>query len=315
MQITSICILGGTGFVGRAIADQLSPSGVRVRVVMRSAPRAAPLTVLPTVEIMVGDVHDKASLQRAFEDMDAVVNLVGILHPGRGYSFEKVHAELPRKVTEACLAAGVRRLLHMSALGASDDAPSDYLRSKARGEAAVRQSAGILPFTILRPSVIFGPDDRFVNLFATLARWFPVIPLAGAKARFQPIWVEDVARAFAAALGDSRTFGETYNLCGPKAYTLEEIVHFVARAIGRDPRVLALPDGLASLQAFMLERLPGKLMTRDNLRSMSVDNVCAGPFPEVFGFVPSPMEAVVAEYLAGTASRARYSQFRHNAGR
>jgi len=315
MQITSVCILGGTGFVGRAIADQLSPSGMRIRVVTRSEPRAAPLTVLPTVEVMVADVHDRASLQRSFEDMDAVVNLVGILHPSRGYSFEKVHAELPRKVAEACQAAGVRQLLHMSALGASDNAPSDYQRSKARGETAVRQSAGILAFTIFRPSVIFGPDDRFVNLFASLARWFPVIPLAGAKTRFQPIWVEDVARSFAASLGDPQTFGRTYDLCGPKAYTLEEIVRFVARTLGRDARVVALPAGLASLQAFLLEHLPGKLMTRDNLRSMSVDNVCAGPFPEVFGFKPSPIEAVVAEYLAGSAYRARYSQFRHNAGR
>lgn len=315
MRITSVCILGGTGFVGRAIADQLSPSGVRIRVVTRSEPRAAPLIVLPTVEVVVADVHDKASLHRCFEDMDAVVNLVGILHPSRGYSFDKVHAELPRKVAEACQAAGVRHLLHMSALGASDDAPSDYQRSKARGEAEVRQSAGIVPFTIFRPSVIFGPDDRFVNLFASAARWFAVIPLAGAKTRFQPIWVEDVARSFTASLGDPRAFGKTYDLGGPKAYTLEEIVRFVARTLDRDARVVALPDGLGRLQAFMLEHLPGKLMTRDNLRSMSVDNVCPGPFPEVFGFKPSPMEAVVAEYLDGSAFRARYSQFRHNAGR
>ncbi len=315
MRIASVCILGGTGFVGRAIADQLAPSGVRLRVVTRSAPRAAPLIVLPTVEVMVADVHEPASLLRSFEDMDAVVNLVGILHASRGYSFEKVHAELPRKVAEACHAAGVRQLLHMSALGAADNAPSDYQRSKARGEAALRQAAGILPYTIFRPSVIFGQDDRFVNLFAALARWFAVIPLAGASTRFQPIWVEDVARAFAHSLGDPGAFGKTYDLCGPKAYTLEEIVHFVARAIGRDRRVVALPGALASLQAFVLEHLPGKLMTRDNLRSMSVDNVCAGAFPEAFGFTPSPMEAVVPEYLAGSASRARYSQFRHNTGR
>jgi NADH dehydrogenase len=315
MRIDSVCVLGGTGFVGRAVAEQLFAAGTRIRVVTRSEPRAAPLTVLPTVEVLVADVHDPQSLRHAFEDMDAVVNLVGILHPGRGRSFEKVHVELPRKIADACTSAGVRHLLHMSALGAAEDAPSDYLRSKARGESAMRQAAGGLPVTIFRPSLIFGPGDRSVNLFAALARWFPVIPLAGAKARFQPIWVEDVARAFVSALGDPRTFGGSYDLCGPKSYTLEEIVHFAARSIGRDRRVVALAPALASLQAFVLEHLPGTLMTRDNLRSMSVDNVCAGPFPEVLGFKPAPLEAVAAQYLAGATSRERYNQFRHTAGR
>jgi uncharacterized protein YbjT (DUF2867 family) len=315
MDIESLCILGGSGFVGRSVAEQACARGYRVRIVTRSAPRARPLRVLPTCEILIADPNDEASLARALENMDAVVNLVGILHASRRASFETVHAELPRKIAAACRAAGVRQFLHMSALGASASAPSHYLRSKAQGEIAVRETADILPYAIFRPSVIFGEHDRFLNLFATLVRFFPVIPLAGARARFQPIWVEDVARAFVAVLGDARTFGKTYDLCGPRAYTLEELVRFVADTLGRRRYIVRLPAGVASLQAFVFEHLPGKLLTRDNLRSMSVDNVCSGPFPHLFGLTPSPLEAIAPGYLAGSGTRARYNQYRHNAGR
>ena len=315
MDIESLCIIGGTGFVGRSIAEQACARGLRVRVVTRSAPRARPLLVLPTLETVVADPNNEPSLGRCLENMDAVVNLAGILHERRGATFESVHAELPRKIARACGAAGVRRLLHMSALGASADGPSAYLRSKAQGEAALREAGAALSFTIFRPSVIFGEHDRFLNLLAGLARIFPVIPLGGARARFKPIWVEDVARCFVAALGDARTSGKAYELCGPRACTLEEMVRLVAAIAGRKPRIVALPDSLAALQAFVFEHLPGKLLTRDNLRSMSVDNVCAGPFPTVFGFEPSTMESVAAEYMAGTGARARYQQFRNYAGR
>jgi uncharacterized protein YbjT (DUF2867 family) len=316
MDISSVCIVGGTGFVGRSIADHACARGMRVRILTRYGPKAAKLIVLPTVEVEVANPHDEAALARAFADMDAVINLVGILHPARRQGFDAVHAELPSKIARACHAAGVQRLLHMSAVGASENGPSDYLRSKGRGEAAVRRDAGILPYTIFRPSVIFGEDDRFLNLFASLARLFPVLPLAGASARFQPIWVEDVARCFVSALGDARTFGQVYELCGPKAYTLEELARFAAEVSGHPRRIVALPAALAKMQAFFFEHLPGrKLMTRDNLRSMSVDNVCAAPFPPVFGFEPATLEAVATQYLAGTTTRGRYNRYRHSAGR
>lgn len=315
MDIRSVCLLGGTGFVGRAIADALAPRGVRIRVVTRSEPRAAPLTVLPTAEVMVGSPHDPELLARAFDSMDAVVNLVGILHETRRQGFAQCHAELPLKVAVACHAAGVQHLLHMSALKAADDAPSEYLRSKASGERNVRLHSGATGFTIFRPSVVFGEGDAFLNLFARLAAIAPVIPLARAQARFQPIWVEDVARCFALALGNPACVGQAYDLCGPRAYTLEELVRYVAGLTGHKRAVLRLPDGLATLQAWTMEHLPGKLMTRDNLRSMSVDNTCGAPFPAVFGFQPSPIEAVVPGWLAATASRARYARFRNIAGR
>ena len=315
MDIESACILGGTGFVGRAVADHLYSRGMRLRIVTRSRPRAMPLTVIPTAEVWVADSHDTAALARAFEGMDVVVNLVGILHETRHQTFRACHAELPRKVAEACRSAGVRHLLHMSALGAGPEAPSRYQRTKAEGEAAVRAAAGELQWTIFRPSVIFGEGDAFLNLFAKLVRWFPLVPLAGAHARFQPVWVEDVARAFAASAGNPDAFGRTFELCGPKAYTLRELVERVGATTGHAPRVMPLPGALARLQAAVLERLPGKLMTRDNLASMSVDNVCGCPFPEALGFAPAALEAVMPEYLAATAARARYAGYRHHAGR
>jgi uncharacterized protein YbjT (DUF2867 family) len=316
MDISSVCIIGGSGFVGRSIAEQASARLLRVRVVTRSAPRVRDMLVLPTLETMVADPNDEQQLARCLENMDAVVNLVGILHPSGRSTFARAHVELPRKIARACRVAGVRQFLHMSALGASSTAPSEYLRSKAAGEEAVREAGAELPFTIFRPSVIFGEHDRFVNLFANLARLFPVIPLGGAHAKFQPVWVEDVARCFVSSLGESRALGSAYELCGPRAYTLEELVRFVAKVVGRSPRIVALPDSLAKLQAFVFEHLPGHLLTRDNLRSMSVDNVCAGPFPQVFGFEPAPLEAMVPEFLTGSGAReGRYQQFRHSAGR
>ena len=315
MRAEKVCILGGTGFVGRAVADQLTATGLRVRVVTRRQVRARELAVLPTVEVVEADIHDPQALRRCFDDVDVVVNLVGILHETRRQSFQRCHAELPARVVEACRASGVQQLIHMSALGASAEGPSKYLRSKAAGESAVRQGAGILPYTIFRPSVIFGEGDNFLNLFATLVRTMPVIPLAGARARFQPVWVEDVARCFAAAVGNRHAFGQVYELAGPRVYTLGELAHFVANTLGKRRVIVGLPGFAARLQAFVFEHLPGKLITRDNLDSMSVDNVATQPFPALFGFKPSPLEAVVPAYLHASSARARYARYRGHAGR
>ena len=316
MDFERICLIGGTGFVGRAVANQLSPLGVRIRVLTRYDQAAAPVKLLPTVEVMTGDPHDDADLLDALDDMDAVVNFVGILSEGRGRSFHRAHVDLPRRIAEACHKQGVQHVLHVSALGASPSGPSEYQRSKAAGEEALKQVAGILPWTILRPSLVFGEGDRSLNLFASLARMFPIIPLARAQSRFQPVWVDDVARAICACIGDMRAFGQTYELCGPRVYTLEELVRYAASLAGREPRVVALGDGLAKLQAAVFERLPGKLITRDNLRSMSVDNVCGCAFPDLFGFQPAALEAIMPQYLAGAGTpRGRYARFRHYAGR
>ena len=315
MGIARVLVLGASGFVGRSVCARLASRGIAIRALTRGLLKARPLRVIPSLEIVAGTPHDDADLARALDGVDAVVNLVGILHQSRREPFEKVHVDLPRRLARACRAAGVRRLVHMSALHAGRDGPSQYLRSRGRGEDALREEGAGLAVTILKPSVIFGRDDSFLNLFAGLVRPLPVVPLAGAGTRFQPVWVEDVARAAAACLDDTRTFGKSYDLCGPGVYTLADIVRFVAGMLGRSRLIVPLPGWAAQAQAFVLEHLPGPVMTRDNLASMRVDSVCDCPFPEVFGFAPAAMEAVVPEYMAAAGLRGRYADYQRRTGR
>jgi NADH dehydrogenase len=205
--------------------------------------------------------------------------------------------------------------VHVSALKASADAPSAYLRSKSEGENVIRLARARIDATIFRPSVVFGPDDNFLNLFATLARRLPVLALASPHARFQPVYVNDLARAIALSLDDTRTFGQTYELCGPRVYTLRELVDYVMRTLGVARLVIGLGPGLSMLQAAVLEHLPGRLMTRDNVLSMRVDNVCESGFPTLFGIQPTPLESVAPVYIGGLTPRSRYRWFRYRARR
>ncbi len=316
MKISSVCVIGGSGFVGSHIVHLLATQGIQVRVPTRHRERAKQLIVLPTADVITADVNDPATLSRLVAGADAVINLAGILHKRRKGDFARTHIELPRKIVDACRERGVRRLLHISALAAAHDAPSEYLRSKAGGEQQIRvaQVAGIRT-TIFRPSVIFGRQDSFLNLFARLARSLPVIVLASPQARFQPVFVEDVARAVVVSLEEARTADQSYELCGPGIYTLQELVEYVCRVLGLERPVIPLNDPLSYLQAWIMEWLPVKLMTRDNYYSMKVDSVCACPFPDVFGFEPTPLDAVVPLYLAENTPRARYRRFRFRARR
>src|SRR5688572_28856297 len=227
MIINDVLVLGGSGFVGRHVCAQLVANGYRVTIPTRDRERAkVDLITLPTADVIDADVHDEATLDRLVKGCGAVINLVGVLHDGRGKgSFAQAHVGLARKVVGACQRAGVRRLLHMSALNADPNGPSDYLESKGEAESIVRGSN--LDWTIFRPSVIFGREDRFLNLFATLQRLMPVLFLACPNARFQPVYVEDVAMAYARSLADLESFGKTFELVGPKVYTLRELVEFV----------------------------------------------------------------------------------------
>ena len=308
MKLDNVLVLGGAGFVGRHLVAALAARGMRVVVPTRHRERAKHLLPLPTVDVLETDIMGEGVLESLARGKQAVINLVGILHG----DFDRVHAELPGLVAAACRAQGASRLVHMSALGASPSAPSEYLRSKARGEQAVL-AAKDLDITVFRPSVIFGPEDRFLNMFSALVRLFPVLPLACPQARFQPVYVGDVAAAMSRALEDLDTFGSVYELCGPREYTLRELVEFVCNVTGRHRTIIGLPDRLAYLQAFVMEKMPGKLITRDNLRSMQVPNVCAGAFP--FGIQPCPLEAIAPAYLAPTGPRERYPQLRWRARR
>lgn len=318
----NVLILGGTGFVGSHIVAQLVASGRRVIVPTRRASRAKHLSVLPTVEVVQADIHQDTALAALMQRADAVINLVGVLHSRRaqggaayGPDFARAHVDLPQRVAAACVANNVYRCLHMSALGADANGPSMYLRSKAAGEAQALSQPQIAT-TIFRPSVVFGEGDAFLNLFAQLQRWFPVLPLGGADARFQPIFVEDVARAFVNALGNQNTFGKTYELAGPKVYTLRELVRLAGQYAGHVRPVIGLPSGLARLQALFLELAPGgPIMSRDNLDSMKKDNVAQGPIAPELGIVPEPLEAIASQYLGETGASSHFDQYRVRAKR
>ena len=316
MRIKNVCVLGGSGFVGSSIVERLDEAGYQVKVLTRRRDRARHLFLLPQVEAVECDVMDDVALAREISGSDAVVNLIGILHESSKLSFDAVHHQLPSRLLRICREQGVSRLLHMSALQAGIDAPSAYLRSKGEGEAAVMAAQSEqFHVSVFRPSVIFGRDDSFLNLFASLVRLLPVILLAKPDARFQPVFVEDVAQAFVASLENTATYGQRYDLCGPQVYSLRELVQFVADALGLKRRIIGLNDGLSYLQAQMMELLPIKLMTRDNLKSMEIDSVCSCPFPPIFGLQPTAMDAVVPDYLRGDTPRNAYKRFRSVAGR
>lgn len=306
--MTRVLLLGGTGFVGRHVCEKLARLLWPVTVVTRRSSHAQHLQPLSLITVLPGDVHDEATLRRLLPGHDAVVNLVAMLH-GNAVAFERTHVELPAKLAKACMAAGVKRLVHVSAIGADDSnpeaAPSLYLRSKSRGEAVLKAAAANgLQLTVLRPSVIFGAEDRFLNLFARLQKLFLFIPLAGAQARFQPVWVEDVAQAVVQCLQQPATIGQTYELCGPSVYTLKQLVQLAGRAAGvnhgRGRPVIPLPMVLGRLQALLMELTPGQpLMSRDNLDSMRVANVASGRLPGLaaLGITPAALTAIAPGYL------------------
>jgi NADH dehydrogenase len=318
MKTRRICLIGGTGFVGRHLAAQLSKAGYAVRVLTRRRERHRELLVLPRVELIEANIYDPSELGRQFVGMDAVVNLVGILNGRRrrGQRFQDAHVELPRHIVAACHSAGVQRLLHMSALKAdAQNGPSEYLRSKGEGEAVVMSAEG-LQATSFRPSVIFGPDDQFFNRFARLLALSPgLFPLACANARFAPVYVEDVAAAFVNALDNPATIGQSYELCGPTPYSLYELVAYTARLSGHKRHILKLGPKLSWWQGFLLEHLPGQPFSRDNYRSTRVNSLCKSDFPEVFGISPSSIEAIVPGYLGERDMNVRLSSLRRMAGR
>ncbi len=319
MMPAKVVIFGGSGFVGNCLAGRLAARGVQVTVPTRRPERRKSLTLLPNVRLLAADIHDPLTLNDLIGDADAVINLVGILHDRDGSApygkrFAAAHVELPRRIVAAMKTVGVRRLLHMSALRASLEAPSAYLRSKAAGEAVALDPANGLDVTVFRPSVIFGPDDAFLNLFAGLLAAFPLLPLAGADTRFQPVYVGDVADAFCSALSNTETIGKIYELVGPASYRLRDLVAYVGQLTGHARPVCALPWFLARLQAGILGALPNPPMSPDNLRSLQVDSVTDGlhDFP---GWQPQSLEAVAPTYLKPFAARSRLDELRRRSGR
>jgi NADH dehydrogenase len=298
-----LVLLGGTGFVGRALANRLRADGHAVVVLSRNLSRHPVRLLPPGAELRECNVHDPAMLRAAFAGADAVINLVGILNEagddGRG--FHRVHVELTRTVIAACEQAGVRRLLQMSALNAGRG-HSHYLASRGEAEALVKASN--LAWTIFQSSVIFGPGDGLYARFGSLLRITgPVLPLARAGCRFAPVYLGDVVEAFARALADPASIGQTYELYGPDVYTLADIVRMTARQLGLRRLVVPLPDVLGRLQAFAFDFIPGKPFSSDNFRSLLTDSVGGVDGLHRLGIVPTPVSAVRPEILGDAAAR------------
>ena len=312
-RIKRVCVLGGTGFVGRAIARRLSADGRVVVVPSRHPERARDMLTSPGVRLVKENIHDPAALAKRFAGMDAVINLVGILNEFRHQSFRDTHVKLPREMMRACRKAEVPRLLHMSALGAdAGTGKSAYLRTKGEAEQLLHIDSGDnLGVTRFRPSVIFGRGDRFFNRFAALLRLSPVFfPLACPAAPLSPVYVEDVAQAFIAALDDPRTHGRRYDLCGPREYTLRELVEYTARLTGVKRIIIPLPDRLSMAQATLLELVPGKPFSIDNYYSLKTASRCAEDGLRRLGLAATPLETVVPGYLLAKARPRRYDVFR-----
>ena len=315
-----IGIFGGSGFLGSALANRLAGAGINLRLFTRDREHARHLWLLPNTAVIAVDTTDQERLNTAVAGCSAVVNLIGILHErgDDGAGFKRAHVETASHVLKACKTASVPRLLHVSALGADTNAPSHYLRSKGEAEKLLlAEQSRRLRINILRPSVIFGAHDDFLNRFARLLALAPgVLPLAGAEAKLQPVYLHDVVEACVRLLTTNRAHTTSYDLGGPLVLTVREVVAYVAQLIERPTHIIALGPLLSSVLARLLELAPGTPLSRDNLRSLSVDSVVGGSNGlTTLGITPTPMAAVVPQYLGGRALRQRYNRFRRAAGR
>lgn len=315
-MLKKICVLGGTGFVGRHLLNRLVHPKLKIVVPSRHPERHRSLLVLPNVQTIKADIHNQDTLTQLVEGCDAVINLVGILNESYNNKFEQAHVSLVEKLINACRTKGVFRVLHMSALNANKaNVQSTYLKTKGLAE---RQLLGAtdLNVTIFRPSVIFGTDDSFFNRFARLLDWIPCcFPLACPNAKFAPVWVNDVVEVMAQSLENKTTFGQSYNLCGTKTYTLKALVELTAQMMGLKRYVIGLNDNFSKLQARFMEFVPTKPFSLDNYWSLQTDSVCEQDDFAFFNIQPASLEVIVPSYFKPTHQRAKYVDFRFSARR
>lgn len=326
MIIKKICILGGTGFVGRVLANRLSEAGYETRVLTRNREKHKnDLILLPKLQLVETNIHNQDMLNENLSGCDAVINLVGILNESGtdGSGFRIAHLDLTRSVIDSCKRLGIRRILHMSALNAAPDAPSHYLRSKGEAENLVHGSENI-HVTSYRPSVIFGPEDSFFNRFATLLKLTPVFfPLACADARFAPVYVGNVADAMIKTLNNPYYYGKRLEICGPGTYTLKQLVEYTAKCAGMKRIVVPLPDILSRIQATMFDlagfvfNLIGmqKPFSMDNYQSLKIDSVTSQNSLQTLGINPASIEAIVPQYLSPKFLNSPYDEFRRHSHR
>jgi len=316
MKYKNIGILGGSGFVGQHLASLLLQHGYKVSILSRNPKNHPTTSLLIGANIQAGDVFDNHSLESFCEGLDCLINLVGILNEkeDNGKEFHHVHVDLAHLTAQACETKQVPRLLHMSALCAdADKGSSYYLRSKGEAEDwAQHASEWGLDVTTFRPSVIFGPDDHFLNRFASLLKLTPLaFPLACPDSRFAPVYIGDVCQAFLNALQDPASIGQRYDLCGPKTYTLQQLVEYTVSCLGIKREVVGLPDVLSRLQAKVLGMVPGKPFSMDNYRSLQTDSICLTDGLSALGIKPTALEAIAPRYLANDSRSGQLNHYRH----
>ncbi len=295
----NICIIGGTGFVGTHLITELIARGHRVKVITRRPERHRHLKTLPGVKLTSIDFFGNKILERQVDGYDVVINLAGILNPQGPNTFTRVHVAVAQRVAEATCSVGTPRLLHMSALNADENGPSEYLRTKGRAQKQVLATEG-LNVTSFAPSVIFGPGDNFFNLFAQLLSLLPVFPLASASTRFAPVYVGDVADAFINSINQPQTYGKNYELCGPDVYSLKELVQYTAKQTASKSLIIPLNRFLSRPLAALMGLVPGSPMTMDNFNSMQQDSVCQNnQAVNDLALSLHSIDSIVPAYLAG----------------
>ncbi|MFI4963411.1 MAG: complex I NDUFA9 subunit family protein [Legionellales bacterium] len=312
MKQTTIGILGGTGFVGQHLCNILANYPYDLRVFTRRPDLNRDLTVLPNLTLITANVNDPKQLAEGLKGCDVVINLVGILNQTRKNTFKKVHVELVKSLISICQQQGVQRLLHISALNANPNAPSEYLRTKGEAEQLLNQANGLhFHSTIFRPSVIFGPGDNFFNKFALLLKLSPgVMVLPCANSIYAPVFVDDVVQAIVASLNSKRTFGQTYPLCGPEVFSLKELVKITAYTLNKKCWIIGLGPKLSKLAAQILQYFPGKPLTPDNVLSASIPSVTQTSLPEFFNIEPLSIHSVLPQYLGPDALQDPFASFR-----
>jgi uncharacterized protein YbjT (DUF2867 family) len=303
MRNRLLTIFGGTGFIGRYVVSRLAERGARLRVISRSPDshgrHLQPLGRVDQIVVQSADLESEAALRRALAGAAGVVNLIGILYETGRQSFAEVQGALPGRIAAATSAEGVARMVQISAIGADPASASAYARSKADGER--RMLEAFAEATVLRPSIVIGPEDGFFNRFAALARISPVLPLiGGGRTRFQPVYVGDVAQAVVAALKREDCPGRIYELGGPQTYSFAELMRYMLKVVSRRRLLPSVPFSLAKFQARFLELLPEPPLTRDQVELLKVDNVVSPEMPglQALGITPTPIELIVPQYLA-----------------
>lgn len=317
MKVKQVCILGGGGFVGRNLVNCLVREGYTVRVFTRRLERNRHLLVYPSVELVEVNAFDVDTLAVQMAGCDLVINLVGILneHGGKkGAGFAKVHIDIPRNIVEACRRLGIRRFIHMSVLNADVEAPSYFLRSRGEAEDFLLNCPDI-DITVIAPSIIFGPEDNFINRYLSMMRLLPVVPMPCADARFSPVYINDVVHCVMVAMRNDETIGKRYALCGPRSYDFKELLQYAGKVAGRSRPIIGLGDGMSRIMGRLLGLLPNKPMTYDNYLTLRIDSVCKESFPKVFGIVPKSLESILPRYLAEQGQRGSYYRHRRSAGR